>query len=486
MAGIKWNLFLSFLLFSAVLLILLWIFQTVLLDHFYRSIKTRQIISTADILARNIDHDELPVLIGQLAEETDVFILILDSNGQKIETSADQMDFLISRMPPFELVRLVNETRAAGGSSLDYFSRDAFSQDSGDAPRFDGMPVRRDQSQTDAIVYSRIVAKADGSEAVILLNALLSPVSSTVDTLRTQLLIITGILIILSLLLALWLSRRIARPIIKINNRSRDLARGNYQVRFQQEGYKEIAELADTLNQAAIDLNKVESLRRELLANVSHDLRTPLTMISGYAEVMRDLPGENTPENIQVVIDEARRLTSLVNDLLDLSRIQSGGQVLISEPYSLTEQLRQTVARFSKLVGQEGYGLTFQADTEIHVHADQNRIDQVLNNLINNAINYTGADKTVIVRQTIRDKMVRVEVVDSGEGVPDDQMPLIWDRYYKGSKTHRRPVVGTGLGLAIVKSILEQHQAPYGVHNRPEGGCVFWFELPAASAPNNQ
>jgi signal transduction histidine kinase len=482
MPGIKWNLFLSFLLFSAVLLILLWLFQTVLLDHFYRSIKTRQIISTADILARNIDHEDLSVLIDQLSGDADVSIMVLNSSGQKIYATTEQMGVLISRMPPYELVRLVNQTRQAGGSSLDYFRRDAFGSENTDIPRFEGLPSRRNQGLTDAIIYSRIVTRADGSEAVILLNAILSPVSSTVDTLRTQLLIITGILVVLSLLLALWLSRRIARPIIKINNQSRELARGNYQVRFQQEGYKEIAELADTLNQAAADLNKVESLRRELLANVSHDLRTPLTMISGYAEVMRDLPGENTPENIQVVIDESRRLTSLVNDLLDMSRIQSGNQELQIKPYNLTEQVRQTIARFGKLVEQEGYDLTFQADAEIIVRADENRIDQVLHNLINNAVNYTGEDRKVIVRQLSKDGIVRIEVHDSGEGIPAEQMPLIWDRYYKGTKTHRRPVVGTGLGLSIVKSILEQHQAVYGICNLPEGGCAFWFELPETSA----
>ncbi|MDW7657807.1 MAG: hypothetical protein SCM11_11620, partial [Bacillota bacterium] len=117
MPGIKWNLFLSFLLFSAVLLVLLWIFQTVLLDHFYRSIKTRQIISTADILARNIEHEDLSVLIDQLSTDADVSIMVLSSSGQKIFTTSEQMGVLIGRMPTFELVRLISQTRQAGGSS---------------------------------------------------------------------------------------------------------------------------------------------------------------------------------------------------------------------------------------------------------------------------------------------------------------------------------------------------------------------------------
>jgi len=270
----------------------------------------------------------------------------------------------------------------------------------------------------ESMVYGQLVALQDGSRQFILLNAILNPVSSTVDTLRSQLLIITGLLVFLSLGLALILSRRVARPIVRINERSKELAKGNYEVSFSASGYKEIAELADTLNHAARELNKVETLRRELIANVSHDLRTPLTMISGYAEVMRDLPGENNPENIQVIIDEARRLTGLVNDLLDLSRLQAGSQNLNKSTYSLTASIRTIISRYGKLIDQEGYDLSFEAAEDARVHADELRIDQVLYNLINNAISYTGDDRKVTVRQTVAGGRVRIEIIDSGDGVP--------------------------------------------------------------------
>jgi signal transduction histidine kinase len=457
--SIKWTLFQSFLLFSAILLILLWLFQIVFLDSFYRQIKTNTIVGMADTLSRNIDNEALATLVTRVAQEHDVCVLIISNRGQTIATADVQTGCIIHRMPPIELLRLFEKTRQAGGSYLEYFSRDAFRDDRYNADRFVGPVPRFDSGLKEAIIYARTVTLTNGTEAVILLNA------------------------ILSLILALLLSRRIARPIIQINERARELAKGRYDVQFQSSGYKEIAELADTLSHAAVELNQVETLRRELIANVSHDLRTPLTMISGYAEVMRDLPGENSPENIQVVIDEARRLTSLVNDLLDLSRLQSGSPALTIRTYNLTDSIRKTLSRYNKLIEQDGFDIALEADRDVTIQADENRIDQVLHNLINNAVNYTGDDKRVTVRQHVENNQVRIEVCDSGDGIPPDQMPYIWNRYYKGSKMHRRPVVGTGLGLSIVKNILEQHQVPFGAANRPEGGCVFWFMFQTADQP---
>ena len=140
----------------------------------------------------------------------------------------------------------------------------------------------------------------------------------------------------------------------------------------------EVNELNNTLNYAAKELKKVESLQHELIANISHDLRTPLTMITGYGEVMRDLPGENTPENIQIIIDEANRLNMLVTDLLDISKIQSGATTLNCEIFSLTMLIKDMFQRYNKLKEQEGYSLTFEYDEEIFVNADQSKIGQVV------------------------------------------------------------------------------------------------------------
>ena len=281
----------------------------------------------------------------------------------------------------------------------------------------------------------------------------------------------------LALVLALAISFRVSKPIVKINNAAKKMAKGDYGVKFEGNGYLEVAELSKTLNNTAIELGKAEKLQRELLANVSHDLRTPLTMITAYSEVMRDIPGENTPENVQVIIDEARRLTTLVNDLLDISKLQAGVTSFEMKRYNLTESIQAVIERIRKLMENEGYVIEFIHDEIVYVNADEYKIYQVLYNLINNAIAYTGEDKKITVIQKKVGSIVRIEVVDTGQGIAPEELKNVWDRYYKVDKNHKRAVTGTGLGLSIVKNILTGHNARFGVNSKVSEGSTFWFEL---------
>ena len=218
-------------------------------------------------------------------------------------------------------------------------------------------------------------------------------------------------------------------------------------------------------------------MQNELIANISHDLRTPLTLIEGYAEAMRDLPDENTPENMQVIIDETRRLSTLVNSVLDLHTVRSKLGSIECRKYCLTDSIRGSMARYAKLTEQDGYHIVFEPTEDVTVCADEMQVQQVIYNLINNALTYTGPDKTVTVYQRIYQDTVRIEVRDSGEGISEEDLPFIWDRYYRGSKPHRRARIGSGLGLSIVKNILESHGIAYGVSSVSGEGSTFWFEL---------
>ncbi len=200
-------------------------------------------------------------------------------------------------------------------------------------------------------------------------------------------------------------------------------------------------------------------------------------MITAYSEVMRDLPGENTPENVQVIIDETKRLTVLVNDLLDMSKIQAGVTVLETKEYDLTDSIQATTDRYAKLLEPYGYVIEFQYEEHIIVEADEFKIYQVIYNLISNAVNYTGADKKVLIRQSVKSGSVRIEVADSGAGIPESELKNVWERYYKADKNHKRAVMGSGLGLSIVQNILKLHHAEYGVESREGLGSTFWFEL---------
>jgi len=288
-------------------------------------------------------------------------------------------------------------------------------------------------------------------------------------------------MIVLAVIMALLLAKNLSSPIVKINKSAKVLAQGKYDVDFDTSGYREIAELANTLNYAAKELSKVEALQRELIANISHDLRTPLTMITGYAEVMRDIPNENTPENVQIIIDEAKRLTTLVNDVLDISKLQSGTIPFNGEVLNLTENIREILTRYTKLTE---YQIIFEANEDIYVYGDALKLSQVVYNLINNALTYIGEDKTVTIKQIYipavngKQNRVRIEVIDTGEGIEQSKLNDIWERYYKVDKNHKRAAIGTGLGLNIVKTILDMHQgATYGVKSQVGHGSTFWFEL---------
>ena len=370
------------------------------------------------------------------------------------------------------------------GCYLHHINSDSFYQLYVKAKEEGGVYERKIASSretSDALTTIRVslIKDSEEKEYLIIQDSELIPLNATVKTLERQFGWIMCILIMGALVVALIMSRLVCLPIERMSRSAKLLAKGDYDIDFSVGGYREVEELADALNYAAEELAKNDDLQKELVANVSHDLRTPLTMIQGYSEVMRDIPGENTPENVQVIIDETERLTELVNDILDLSKIKSGTRKPEMELFDLTETVGAVLLRYEKFKEKENYVINFEKGDSFAVNADRTMILQVVYNLVNNALNYTGDDKTVTIKQTFSDNRVRISVTDSGEGIAQEDIPYIWDRYYKVDKVHKRAVVGTGLGLAIVKSILEAHGASYGVESQVGEGTTFYFELDA-------
>lgn len=474
--SIKWKIFAYLLCFCGILLVLLWLFQTVFLDSFYKSVKVNEVKQSAAAIVKNLGDENLADFMDDMAAGNDVYIELATGGGTRIYSSDAAREFILEKMPVYDKLKLILKTINNGGEFLGYYNRESFGEHGYNIDRFFEKPPDMGPP-LENILYSRAVSDKSGETVIVFINSVISPVDATVKTLRVQLCYITGMMILFSVILAFFIARKVARPIQSINDSAKILASGKYDVAFDSSGYREINELSDTLNRTARELGKVEDLRKELIANVSHDLRTPLTLIGGYAEVMRDLPDENTPENAQVIIDETARLSNLVNDLLNLSKIQSGVQTLNLSEFNMTRLISRVIKRIGELVKKDGYKIEFLYDGEVSVRADETLISEAFYNLVINAVNYTGEDRSVTVRQSVMGHKVKVEVIDTGEGISPEELPLIWDRYYKADKSHKRPVAGTGIGLSIVKSIIEMHKGEYGAVSKDRQGSKFWFIL---------
>jgi signal transduction histidine kinase len=261
------------------------------------------------------------------------------------------------------------------------------------------------------------------------------------------------------------------------------LAQGDFSVDFRGNDYGlELVELADTLNFARDELSKTDKMQKELIANVSHDFKTPLTMIKAYASMIIEISGNNPVKrnkHAQVIVEEADRLSSLVSDVLDLSKIRSGLSEFKTQTIDMSAKLDEIIDRFAYLKETQGYHFEVIIEKDLYTCADEVKIEQALYNLIGNAVNYTGEDKTVFITlEKDSQATFRFSVRDTGKGIKEEELADIWNRYYRSSEAHKRPVQGTGLGLSIVKTVLQMHGFEFGVNSEVGQGSTFYVEFP--------
>lgn len=446
------------IIFSITTLSFLWLFQVIFLDSYYEWYKVKEIDKIADKLLKNDNISDIKKTLDELSFKEGICIDVMHSNSEVYSSNS-----------------LNRGCMGLSSNDPDYLRN----------------KIDFKNSDKDKKVYKMVNTRFNNKIVMygvrlndyyyIFINSSIEALSSTTTILGSQLIYVTIIVMILSLLISYFISKRISKPIIKINNTAKKMANGNYNVNFEiNENIHELNELVNTLNETKEQLSKTDTIRRELLANISHDLKTPLTMIKAYAEMIKDISykdKEKTFKNLNTIIDETDRLNLLVNDILDLSKIQSNAEKIIFEEVDLNLLIESVLDRFSYLIETKKYIIKYNGIKNILIQADKKKIEQVIYNLISNASNYVGDDKLIIVNLIETKNYYRVEVIDRGKGIKKEDLNLIWDKYYKTDKTHNRNTIGTGLGLSIVKNILEIHNFKYGVNSIKNKGTTFYFEI---------
>ena len=459
----------SFIVFAVFLMALLWIFQSVFLDRYYEYSMSRRcsaaVSSVCDYYSSggpDLSYEKFMTFLGQKTEDNDIYFWIESTDGTFYISSSDLQAVRIRANTRQLISQARTMLRESGQSEVSFTAKGPF----GDGKDY---------------VYARYVEGGDSNPVYIYAIATITPIGPAVGIIRSQLLIVTVVALIVGIVVARLTAKRLAKPISEIEKDARELAKGNYDVSFKGGDYKEVSDLADTLNQAAADLKASDALQKDLIANVSHDLRTPLTMIKSYAELIRDISGDDPvkrEEHLEVIINETDRLDELVGDILTLSKMQAGVVEMEMTDFDIQEAGEAVLSTY-KVMEQEGFKISFvPAEGSAMVHGDRRRIQQVIANLLSNAVRYSRDNKDVALRFTKDGGRIVCSVEDKGIGIAEEDLQKIWNRYQKASKQGARSAQGTGLGLSIASEILQKHSAEYGVEIKPGEGSRFWFSLP--------
>ena len=365
--------------------------------------------------------------------------------------------------------------------------------------------------EEDDYVICRTVDARNGAEYIEMWGAIESGeifiMRSPLESIRTAVDIfnrfIAGVgitVLVLGVAIAWYLSKRITEPILKLAHLSEKMANLDFEAKYVSEGTQEIDKLGQNFNQMSASLEKtisdlkmaniklqkdiekkekLEKMRLDFLGNVSHELKTPIALIQGYAEGLKEGVNEN-PEDREyyydVIIDEAGKMNQLVRSLLSLNQLEFGENDLQMERFDITELIRGIILSCEIMIQQKGANITFEQEKPVYVWADQLKIEQVISNYLVNAVNYVQDDMKIEVKISVEDSEAKIMVFNTGKTIPEEDVEYIWDKFYKVDKAHTREYGGHGIGLSIVKAIMDLHQKPCGLTNY-ENGVEFWLVL---------
>lgn len=330
-------------------------------------------------------------------------------------------------------------------------------------------------------VWAVVISSFQNQRQVLVVSKSMANIDALTTVLLQMVAAVIVLVVIVAALLAIFQAKSYLRPIRALNRKALDLADGDLQVDFPEEGPLEIVQLSNSLARARDQLRETETLQRDFIANINHDMKTPVAAIQAYAELLLSYSGEipeKREEHLKIILKETERLTTLMNTVVELAKLQSGTLTLHPTAFSVRKAAGEVLEEFRIQPRLGGFDFALECREDCQVLADQALICRVLQNLINNAVKFSGQERRVLlsIHRIPAQGLVEVSVTDFGIGIPQDKQNLIWERYYQ-VEPYCREKVGAGMGLNIVHQILLLHQAPHGVASNVGQGTTIWFRL---------
>ncbi len=479
------KLWLYFVLFTALIFSVLWILQTIFFQSFYSDMLKAKTREAAEKIVANQDNENIAEIIDELSLTNSALVYVTDNDNNVVYCS-NQFKGMNGKMH-----RKQQEKRTED-NTYERFSENSRENDIHiDMRIIDDFSTLRNEldssgdgvyenSTDDRYIYMTYFYYGDNGEKYVLtIITMIQAMGSAVDIIRIQLLWGTAISLVTGFVLAWFIAKKFSAPVAALTEKAENIARDDPSASYVKGFCSELDELNDVLDEASKKLKETSDYQKELLANVSHDLRTPLTMIKGYAEMIRDISRNDEQqcgEDVGVIVREADRLTAMVNEILEYSEMQSEGKEPKPERVELSVLLSRVCRNFELPYSRENGTIETDIEQDIVVMGNMSRLERAIYNLLDNAVKHNGNSKLINVSLARRDGNAEIRITDHGKGIPEEELKNIWDRYYTYRQRNKEGV--SGLGLAIVRQIVKMHSGSCRAESETGKGSTFIITLP--------
>lgn len=481
-----------FCLLMTATILLCWFLNSTFLEDYYLGNKQKALMSVYQVINKasnegTINSEKFDIELQKNCEKNNISFIIMDTSSRTLKTSTHDYELLgrqlvdnIFGQNPMPAERVLEE---------------------GD--NYELRITTDERTKTEVVEMWGIL---DNGNLYLLLSPL-EGIRSSVK-LANRFLAYVGISsAIVSALIILWVSGKIAKPIMELANISEKMIHLDFNAKYTGKSKTEIALLGNNINELSYTLektiselksannelqrdidkkNEIDEMRREFLSNVSHELKTPIALIQGYAEGLKEGISDDAESKdfyCDVIMDEAAKMNNVVKKLMTLNQLEFGNDTITMERFDLIALIKNYLQSTDILCKQKDVKLIMKEYPAIYVWADEFMVEEVFGNYFSNAMNHVAGNQVIHVKLEMKEKVVRVSVFNTGEPIPEDSIPRIWEKFYKVDKARTRTYGGSGVGLSIVKAMMEAINQNFGVNNY-DNGVEFWFELERAGESN--